>query len=107
MKDNKYKEENDLIVNIVLAGPRGRMGTEAIKMILNEDTFHLVGCIDSKNNGTTLKEIHDLFEDSIPIYDKAETCFNELKPDIFVDLTVPQAGFEHTKVALSNHIRSV
>ena len=44
-------------INIVLAGPRGKMGTEAIKMIEKTDHFTLVGCIDRINNGKSLSEL--------------------------------------------------
>lgn len=96
-----------MALNVVLAGPRGKMGTEAIKMITNEHLFTLVACIDRKNNGKTLNEINHICENNIPIYDDAKTCFEELKPDIFVDLTIPQIGFEHTKCALEHKIAAV
>lgn len=96
-----------MAINIVLAGPRGKMGTEAIKMITNEQIFNLVGCIDRKNNGKSLHDINHVCENNIPIYDDAENCFNELKPDVYVDLTVPKIGFDHTKLALEHHIYSV
>src|SRR5699024_12228017 len=71
-----------MTVKIVLAGPRGKMGTEAIKMILKEQSFELVGCIDRINNGKSLNEVTHVCENSIPIYDDAENCFNELNPDV-------------------------
>src|SRR5690625_671501 len=94
-------------INIVLAGPRGKMGTEAIKMIDSVQSFHLVGCIDRKNNGKTLEEINHECHKSIPIYDNPEKCFNNLKPDVFIDLTLPEVGYEHTRIALEHKINSV
>lgn len=96
-----------MTINIVLAGPRGKMGTEAVKMISNEQTFNLVACIDRKNNGKYLSDIHPSFHLNIPIYEDAEVCFNEVRPDVFVDLTVPNIGYLHTKIALEQHIFSV
>lgn len=96
-----------MTVKIVLAGPRGKMGTEAIKMILKEQSFELVGCIDRINNGKSLNEVTHVCENSIPIYDDAENCFNELNPDVFIDLTVPKIGFEHAKSALKHSIAAV
>lgn len=88
-------------INIVLAGPRGKMGTEAIKMITNEENFKLVGLIDRKRT-----DENNHFGD-IPVYYDAQSCFTQLKPDVFVDLTVPEAGFHHTKTALEHNIRAV
>src|SRR5690625_2200847 len=96
-----------MAINIVLAGPRGKMGTEAIKMITSEEKFHLIACIDRKNNGKSLNEINYVCENTVPIYENAKACFEEMKPDVFVDLTVPQKGFEHTKLALQHNIRAV
>ena len=94
-------------VKIVLAGPRGRMGKEAIKMIQHTKDFILVACIDHKNGEETIKEIKDHAGDTIHIYLDAQTCFEEVQADVFVDLTIPEAGFHHTKTALEYGIRSV
>src|SRR5690625_2901358 len=94
-------------IKIVLAGPRGKMGMEAIKMISNEKTFQLVACIDRKNNGKSLHEINSECNLNLPIYDDADICFHEIRPDVFVDLTVPNIGYEHTKMALEHKIYSV
>lgn len=96
-----------MTINIVLGGPRGKMGTEAIKMMTNEPHFQLVACIDRKNNGKTLHDIQHICDENIPIFDDAASCFQEIKADVYVDLTVPQIGFEYAKLALEHHICSV
>lgn len=96
-----------MAIKIALAGPRGKMGTEAIKMITNYSNFELVACIDRINDGKTLSEISHPSNLPIPIYERAEQCFNEVDIDVFVDLTVPQAGYENTKIALQHRIHSV
>lgn len=88
---------------IVLAGPRGKMGQEAIKMIEQTEGFELVAVIDRKSEN----EIHFSDENKVALFYDAENCFNEIKPDVFIDLTIPEAGFVHTKLALQHHIRSV
>ncbi|WP_368651941.1 4-hydroxy-tetrahydrodipicolinate reductase [Ornithinibacillus sp. 4-3] len=92
-----------MTIKIVLAGPRGKMGTEAIEMILKEPKFALVACIDRKNAGEALQK-NNL---SIPIFDDADTCFDSVEADVFIDLTNPEAGFHHTKTALNHKIRAV
>src|SRR5690625_240 len=94
-------------INIVLSGPRGKMGTEAIKMIENTEHFTLVACIDRTNNGKKLMEVAPETSLAVPIYDDAETCFKEMKPDVFVDLTVPEVGFKLARTALLHHIHTV
>lgn len=91
-------------INIVLAGPRGKMGQEAIKMIAKTESFELVAVIDRKRDDA----IHDeaTYGDAVVYYD-AKKCFTEVKPDVFIDLTMPEVGFLHTKLALQHHVRSV
>ncbi|UJL48078.1 4-hydroxy-tetrahydrodipicolinate reductase [Virgibacillus sp. NKC19-16] len=89
-------------IRIIVAGPRGKMGSEAIQMINSEDNFQLVGCIDRKHNGNYTENLPD-----VPIFEDAEECFTNIDADIFVDLTVPDVGYEHTKAALEQNIRPV
>jgi len=44
-------------INIILAGPRGKMGQEAIKLINETEHFNLVACIDRINNGKFIKDL--------------------------------------------------
>lgn len=96
-----------MTVKVILAGPRGRMGTEAIQMILNEDNFELVACIDRENNGKQLKDISGMPSSAAQIYTDAETCFKEVEADVFVDLTIPEVGYQHTKLAIEHNVRPV
>lgn len=95
-----------MTINIIVAGPRGKMGSEAIKMIESEENFNLVACIDRKNDGKRLSDISH-FKLDVPIYENPENCFNDLSADVFVDLTTPETGFKHTKMALDHQIRTV
>src|SRR5699024_9012632 len=92
-----------MTTKIILAGPRGKMGSEAIHMIHNEGDFQLVACLDKKTDKKPL------FPDEIdvPIYDDAEQCFNEIKADVFIDLTIPEVGYQHTRLALEHEINAV
>lgn len=94
-------------INVIIAGPRGKMGTAAIKMVNNEENFNLVACIDRKNNGKQLKDISSEPPLDVPVFENAEECFQQVNADVLVDLTVPEAGFEHTKAALNYNIRPV
>lgn len=95
-----------MTIRVVIAGPRGRMGTEAIKMMLAKNDLQLIACIDRKNDGKKLKDISS-FNLNIPIYEDANQCFDEVKPDVLLDLTVPEAGFQNTKIALTHYVRPV
>jgi 4-hydroxy-tetrahydrodipicolinate reductase len=96
-----------MTINVILAGPRGRMGSEAIKMIERTNELKLVACIDYKNDGKTLKEVDQEFASDVPVFGKADECFDNIKADVFVDLTIPETGYIHTKSAIEHHIRPV
>lgn len=98
---------------VVVAGPRGRMGSEAIKMIINEPNFELVGCIDRKNDGEKLQALQ-LQSDidvtkyaDVSVFDNPIECFEKVNPDVLVELTVPESGFKNTKAAIEHHVRPV
>lgn len=92
-----------MTVKIILAGPRGKMGQEAIKMIQNEDGFELVACIDKESSD----KLNTSTSINVPVYCQAETCFSEITADVYIDLTIPEVGFAHSKLALTHQIHTV
>ena len=96
-----------MTINIIIAGPRGKMGTEAIHMIKNDSTLNLVACIDRKNNGKKLSEINHESQLDTPIFENPEECFKKVSADVFLDLTIPDIGFHHTKTALQHEVATV
>jgi 4-hydroxy-tetrahydrodipicolinate reductase len=94
-------------INIILAGPRGKMGSEAIRLIEETEHFNLVGCIDRKYDGMKLKDIEGFPSIDAEIYTDVENAFQTLDADVLIDLTSPEVGYKHTKLALENGIRPV
>jgi 4-hydroxy-tetrahydrodipicolinate reductase len=94
-------------INIILAGPRGKMGKAAIAMIENVADFQLVAVIDRKNDGEILKNIVEESDATVPVFTNPTDCFTKIKADVFIDLTTPETGYEHTKLALQHQLRAV
>lgn len=94
-------------IKIILAGPRGKMGTEALKLIKETEHFELVAAIDRKNGGKLISSIEGLPAMDAPIYEDAEQCFKERTADVLLDLTTPEIGRKHTEAALKYGIRPV
>ncbi|MCG3418864.1 4-hydroxy-tetrahydrodipicolinate reductase [Oceanobacillus jordanicus] len=92
---------------IIIAGPRGKMGSEAIKLVQSQEDMRLVACIDRKNNGKKLADIAELPNLDVPIYEDAVECFSEIDADILIELTIPEQGYKHTKAAMEHGIRPV
>ena len=97
-----------MTLNVILAGPRGRMGSQAIEMVMeNEAEFTLLACIDRKHDGMELKDIAGLPDLSVPIYEDPNACFKKTDADVFIDLTIPDSGYRNTKAAILHNIRPV
>ncbi|MCM3586522.1 4-hydroxy-tetrahydrodipicolinate reductase [Mesobacillus maritimus] len=91
---------------IVVAGPRGRMGKEAVNLVLQTENYELVGVLDRKNEGKTLAEAEGM-NSNAKIFTDIHECFKSTKPDVLIDLTTPEVGMEHTVTALEYGVRPV
>lgn len=94
-------------IKIVVAGPRGRMGKEAVMLVSNTDHFELAAVIDHRNDGKKLRDLEGFGTLDTPVYSDIERCFQEQRPDVLIDLTTPEVGMYHTKTALLNGVRPV
>lgn len=94
-------------IKVIVAGPRGKMGSEALKMIDREQHLSLSACIDRKYDGLNVKDIQELPDLDAVIYTDAEACLNDVEADVLIDLTTPDNGYTHTKLALNSGVRPV
>ncbi|GAE25053.1 dihydrodipicolinate reductase [Halalkalibacter wakoensis JCM 9140] len=94
-------------VRIVIAGPRGNMGKEAVNMVVHTDDFELVATVDSKHDGMKLSELDGFHQVEVPIYTDMQRCFEENQVDVLIDLTAPAFGRKHMEIAFSNGVRPV
>ena len=89
-------------IKVVVAGPRGRMGREAVNMILAVPNFQLVAAVDYKYGGQDLA-----FMSNIPVYENCERCFADLSVDVLVDFTTPTVGKMNAETALKHKVHPV
>ncbi|MDQ0244029.1 4-hydroxy-tetrahydrodipicolinate reductase [Bacillus fengqiuensis] len=94
-------------IRIVLAGPRGRMGVEALKLIQETEQFELAAAVDRLHEGKYISDIEGLPSIQASIYTDIEKCFQEVQADVLVDLTTPEIGRFNTKKALEYGVRAV
>jgi 4-hydroxy-tetrahydrodipicolinate reductase len=95
-------------VKIIIAGPRGRMGSEAVKMVTSNDHFELKAVIDHKFEGHMLSDLDGFHSiNNVPIYTNIETCLQDVECDVLIDLTTPEVGMYHAKTALQYNVRPV
>jgi 4-hydroxy-tetrahydrodipicolinate reductase len=103
-----YIKRGIYMIKVVIAGARGKMGTEAVHTMMKKENVELVAVFDYKFDGQTLAQI-DGFPASYqtPIYTNFEKLVSETNPDVLIDLTNPHAVYEHTKLALTHGVRPV
>ncbi|MBO9128225.1 4-hydroxy-tetrahydrodipicolinate reductase [Bacillus sp. 165] len=94
-------------INIILAGPRGRMGSEALHLIQNTPHFNLVAAIDRKNEGKLISDIEGLPALHAPVFEDLQKCLQTVQADVLLDLTTPEIGKKHVQIAMSHGLRSV
>lgn len=96
------------MIHVAIAGARGRMGSEAVKAITNAHDMTLVAIYDYKYDGQHLHH-GEVREDGegIPIYTNFEKLAEDAKPDVLIDLTVPQTVYPNMEQAIEHGIRPV
>lgn len=94
-------------VKIIIAGPRGRMGREAVNLVNTTKNFELLAVIDHKYDGMKLSDLPGFAELDAPIYTDLERCLQDFPADVLIDLTTPEIGMHHTTTALKYNVRPV
>ncbi|HJV31537.1 MAG TPA: 4-hydroxy-tetrahydrodipicolinate reductase [Bacillales bacterium] len=94
-------------IKIIIAGPRGRMGREAVKLVSNTNHFDLKAVVDHKYEGLRLSELEGFPGLNIPIYTDIEKCLQDTEVDVLIDLTTPEFGMFHARKALEYNVRPV
>ncbi|MCL6573954.1 MAG: 4-hydroxy-tetrahydrodipicolinate reductase [Bacillus sp. (in: Bacteria)] len=95
-------------IKIIIAGPRGRMGSEAVKLVTNTNHFELLAVVDHKNDGMMLSDLEGFRAiGNVPIFSDIKKCLNQMDADVLIDLTTPEVGMYHAKTALTYNVRPV
>lgn len=84
------------MIKVMIAGYRGRMGSEAVKMVQSQKDFELVGLYDP------FAESSDF--EGVPVFKEKPTG---LAAEVWIDFTQPNVAYENTKFALENGMRPV
>jgi 4-hydroxy-tetrahydrodipicolinate reductase len=96
------------MIKIIIAGPRGRMGSEAVKLVTNTNQFELVAVLDHKFDGMMLSDIEGFqWTSNVPVYTDIVKCLESVVADVLIDLTTPEVGMYHAKTALEFKVRPV
>jgi len=95
-------------ISVIIAGPRGRMGREAVNLVVNTEQFELTAVLDHKNDGMMLSDVEGFHSiHNVPVYTDIEKCLQNSSADVLIDLTTPEVGMSHAKTALAYNVRPV
>jgi 4-hydroxy-tetrahydrodipicolinate reductase len=71
-----------LMIKIVIAGFRGKMGTATTQMVLDDSHFELVGVVSVNSTVTNMNELKEYSEIDVPIFQTKEEVIKALIPDV-------------------------
>ncbi len=101
------------MIKVGMVGAAGRMGTNIIKTLLeNEKDFKLVCAIDAPNNpklGRDIGEIIGVGNIGVPLQssENLEEIIDKTNPDVLVDFTAPGPCVNTVKIASSKGVKLV
>lgn len=94
-------------IKVIVAGPFGKMGSEAVHLVANTPHFQLVAVVDMKNEGKLLSDIDGFPGLDVPVYTNIEQCFEQNEADVLIDFTAPNVGMYHAETAIKYGVRPV
>lgn len=94
-------------IRIAVAGAKGRMGQEVVKMVMQTDSFSFVAGIDSRIQGEDVGERIGIGHIGVPFYNSLEQAINETQPHVLVDFTTPETVKKNIETALNHGVRPV
>lgn len=96
-----------MAIKVVIAGAKGKMGSEAVKMVLAEPEFELVCGVSSSISGEDVGDVIGIGKLGVPFYNKLEDVLERHDLDVLVDFTTPDNVKRHMELAIQNGVRPV
>lgn len=89
-------------IRVVVTGSKGRMGQEAVKMVMADPELELVAEVGSPRSRGEGPSSH-----GVPFLSSLEEALLTTNPDVLVDLTTPQAVKGNMELAILHGVRPV
>lgn len=90
------------MATIILAGFRGNMGTNVMRLIADNDDFDLIGVYDPHTTFDRTGALDYTDNLDVPIYHSLSSI--DVTSDVWLDFSVPSAVFDNVHYALSQNI---
>jgi 4-hydroxy-tetrahydrodipicolinate reductase len=94
-------------IKVIVAGAKGRMGSETVKMLQQDSQLELVCAIDSKLEGVDVGETLGIGSIGVLFHNNLSRALEQYSVDVLVDFTTPQSVKENMKIAFEHQVRPV
>lgn len=95
------------MINVIVTGAAGKMGSEVVKIILKQPDLKLVGAVDVFYENEDIGKIIGINECGIKMEKDLGKTIKAKSPDVLVDFTNADAAINNIKLALNYNIRTV
>lgn len=100
-------ERNERAIKVAVAGAKGRMGQEVVKMLIQDPTLEFVVAVDSTLHGVDVGDAIGGRTLGVTFVRSVAEAFEKYQPDVLVDFTTPQSVYNHMELALQYNVRPV
>lgn len=94
-------------IKVAVTGAGGRMGREVVRMVLEDEELSLVAAIDPSAGPVDAGLFVGKPNTGITVSATLEDALSNVKADVLVDFTVPQAAYGNTRTAIEFGVRPV
>jgi 4-hydroxy-tetrahydrodipicolinate reductase len=95
------------MINVLVNGAGGRMGSEVVRTLQQENDMKLVAAVDPHHAGEDAGEVAGIGHNGIVIDASLEESLNKLKPDVVVDFTNPAVIYESARLVVEHGVHMV
>lgn len=95
------------MINVLVNGAGGRMGSEVVRAIHEEEDLRLIGAVDPRHAGEDIGDLAGIGHNGVTIDKDLVESLDKHKPDVVVDFTNPAIIFESAKAVVSRGIHMV
>jgi 4-hydroxy-tetrahydrodipicolinate reductase len=96
-----------MAIRVMVAGAKGKMGSETVKMIARDQELELVCGVDTTLNQVDVGEYLGLGPLGAPFVNDLEYALTHYQADVLVDFTTPRSVKDNALLALQYRVRPV
>lgn len=92
-------------IGVMVCGALGNMGREVVRAVWAADGMQVVSAVDVTGEGTDISALNGGMP--LRVASGLREALREIRPDVMVDFTAPEAVYENTRIAIEEGVRPV